>query len=355
MICIGVIIGISFSFYRFSQDRHPPDPTHVIKTSFEFGRVQISPNFTKIAFSPFRVYSHEGRRYIERGREVYVYDIPKQTVIRLFQLTENKRISELIWQRDTENPTLWVSRMGEFWGRDFEPRYFVYEITFDDESIIPNSIQTYNDPVIVYGFHRNLGGNILLGNPKTLTTPKYALHGIIAVSFDKGQNALYYEGIQGYRIFWENDYVFLTEDSESKRILKFQITPEEIVKKGIVHEGNDILLCGLIDGACVYRLDDYHIYVGENKIYTANDPIGYIQVSDPFIAFRENNEIISMDLSGTILNRITLDHDFVVLDIDAVNEKCYLIYRNSIAVWNFSKGDGIEQILDISIILGSKS
>jgi hypothetical protein len=348
LICAILVIGASVSF---NHDNNPPIVKNVIGTYFEPALVQFSPDFSKIAFAP-------SQRYYDQGRErtsfavttAYVYDIQTQKII---EFLENTHISGLSWKKGSKNPSLWISKWDPAFG--FWPRYFLYEIHFDRNEFFPEVIQTHKNPKIVSSFSWNHSGSILVGRPrKDYTASRDALHGNIAASYDNGRSAIYYKGVRPKRVIWENDEIFYTVDNQDQKILKFQMSSGNLVNTGVVHEGEKVALYGLIDGKCIYRSEDIHIYWGNNLLYTTKNPIGSGRAADSFVVFRENNEVVALGISGGVINKRTLKSDFTILDIDANENNVYLLSeRNCIVAWNFKDNGEIKHVLEIGIILGS--
>lgn len=348
LICASIAIGVSV---HLSPDNNPPTVKNVIGTYFEPALVQFSPDFSKIAFAPSRRYYLEGRERTSFDvPAAYVYDMKTQKIV---EIVNNTWICGLSWRMDSISPSLWISKWDAMLG--LWPRYFLYEIHFYNKEVLPVIIQTYKNPEIVSSFSWNPSGRILVGRPrKDYSASMHALHGNLAVSYDNGRSAVYYQGVIPKRIIWGNDDIFYTTDNQDQRILKFQVSSGSLVNKGVCHEGEKIALYGLIHGKCVYRLGDTHLYWGNDLFYTANNPIRSGRAAEPFVVFRENHEVVALDISEGVINKRTLKNDFIILDIDDNENNVYILSeRNCIVVWNIKDNGEIKHVLDIGIILGS--
>jgi hypothetical protein len=345
VLCVGMVAGILITCNRnIKQDVS----INVVGTFFEPALLQLSTDMKNLVFSPaeeYKIEKDDRSRY--RHRNVYIFDM---TTKKPQKVIDNSDISWLAWQPCSNKYTLWISQMESYGWFLSWPRYKLLQIDADKNKNW-QIVRTNINPEIISTFYWNPNGDILVGKPRKDFTPSEdSINGNIAVSWNEGQNAIYYKGIQCLKIYWIDENTFITQDNNKKTIHKFLIGDHQLSSVQTFQYGKDATLFGVYDGKPVYRLKG-NIYIEDKLFYNSEEGVDGVRVKKPYVYFKEKLSIIILNTESQNKLRITIPNDnifLIGLDPDK-GEVYWLSDRKEIYGWNYKNEQSkIELYLKIA-------
>ncbi|HOT74083.1 MAG TPA: hypothetical protein PLX18_12645 [Anaerohalosphaeraceae bacterium] len=343
-LCISLIVGISV----FCNRNNSADVSkNLIGIFFEPALLKFDPDSRMLAFSPSEEFLlDKDDRPRSKRKDVYVFDVTTQ---KLQKVINNSNIHWLAWQPCSNRYNLWVSTRGSYWG--FWPRYILFQIGVNEHQKW-QTIGTHVRPKIVSAFYWNPEGTILAGKPeKDFFPSRHVLDGNIAVSWNEGRDAIYYEGVQSLEIFWIDENTFITQDAREKSIHKFFVGGHTLSLVKTFSYGKDVYLFGAYEDKPVYQLEG-NIYIGDEPIYDSKISIGWLRVKKPYVYFNESSTIVIFNVESREEFQIdTTKEDVIPVGLSLHEGTVYwLSERKEICRWNFKDESAIESVLKIDSI-----
>jgi len=280
--------------------------------------------------------------------QVYVLDLSNH---RTEKILENESVFWFCWRNNGKNPELWISVQYEVLG--FWPRYKLVVISFRDNTIDVESKKIVKNADIVGFLKWNQDGSILTGQPKK----DYSVFGggvfkgRIAISLSDGKNSRVYSknNVNPSALYWITENTFFVQDLDRTSIIEFCVTQNDLLLNDIPYTADKIVLCGVIKNLPVYRRDG-DIYWGDDLFYDSNGKVGWIRVSDSYMAFIDNSAIVVVDTTGKEIARKRVEKSGLI-DISPLAKTVYFLSGiEKIQSWNFEKNSPIETLFDVKTI-----